>query len=307
MNTLTNSLKSKITTYATDTLGFDDCRFTSPFTGEHLETYRQWLAEGKHGDMAYLENHLKFKQNPDLLLNGVKSAVVVIKNYKNTPIRQTSAEFKIARYAVGKDYHETLGKHLGKLADFIKSAEPSTQCFYGVDSAPMSERSLALKSGIGFLGKNSMVIKPGLGSYFFIGVVLTTLELDSDQPLSWNCGQCRLCIDACPTQAILSNRTIDAAKCISYQTIEQKTPMSSEQIEHSRGWLFGCDICQEACPYNHDGIPLTNWKEFYPQAGVGFDVFEKSELSEGSLKGTALFRSRKRLLPNIERARHYAG
>ena len=192
---------------------------------------------------------------------------------------------------------------LFELTHLLKSERPNANFYVGVDSSPIPERALALQAGIGFLGKNSMVIKPGLGSYFFIGVILTTEEFLPNQALSWNCGECRLCIDACPTHAIITNGVVDARRCLSYQTIEQKNPMNEEQIQESRGWLFGCDICQEACPYNHDNTPLTNWKEFRPEAGVGFNFFAQKDLNERSIpKETPLYRSRKRLLPNLKMA-----
>ncbi len=300
-----DTFKNKITIYAKEALRFDDCRLTSPFVGEHLETYKKWIQDERHGDMGYLKNHISFKENPDLLLKNVKSAIVVIKSYKNTNTRFLKNPFKIARYAVGRDYHQVMGESLRELSDYLKSLTPSAECFVGVDSAPLAERSLAFKSGIGFLGKNSMVIKPGLGSYFFIGVVLTTLDLEEDKAIKWNCGECRLCIDACPTKAILSNYTLDAKRCLSYQTIEQKTPMTEDQIKKAKGWLFGCDICQEVCPYNHGNVPLTDWKEFLPQNGVGFDVFGKG-ISQEPLKDTPLYRSRKRLIPNWKKALTHA-
>ena len=212
---MANPLKEKVFLYATKTLGFDDCRFANPNLGEAIRIYKHWLKENHYGDMAYLKNHLKFKENPDLLLAGVKSSIVLIKNYKNTKERRLKNIFKIARYAVGKDYHVVMRERLDKLIHFMKTQNSGMECYAGVDSSPLPERSLAIKSGIGFLGKNSMVIKPGLGSYFFIGVVLTTHDFESDKPLSWNCGQCRLCIDACPTQAIMEQGAVNATRCIS--------------------------------------------------------------------------------------------
>jgi len=297
-----DAFRAKVIDFATQTLQFDDCRFTDPFLGEQrLDAYRQWLAEGRHGDMKYLEEHLKFKEDPNLLLSGVKSAIVLIKNYKNTPIRQLTDEFKIARYAVGKDYHTVIKERLEKIVDFLKNEDPEVRCYLGVDSRPIAERSLALKAGIGFRGKNTMVIKPGLGSYFFIGVILTTYAFDEDQPLQWNCGECRLCLDACPTQAITAPYQIDSTRCISYLTIEQKNALTPEELKQTKGWLFGCDICQEVCPYNHGHTPLTSWKEFLPKAGVGFGFFKKDpeDKNESDIpQGTPLYRSRKRLIPN---------
>ncbi|HOW36178.1 MAG TPA: tRNA epoxyqueuosine(34) reductase QueG [Candidatus Omnitrophota bacterium] len=273
------SLRTQIKTYATQTLGFDDCRFANPFLSDKLSVYRQWIKKNQHGTMEYLAAHLPKKENPELLLKDVRTAIVVIKNYKNTTAKYLTNRFKIARYAVGKDYHLVIEEKLRALEQFIKSRESSAQCFIGVDSRPIAERSLALEAGIGFLGKNSMVIKPGLGSYCFIGVILTTLKLKPDLPLKKNCGTCRRCIDACPTSAIRNDYTLYAKRCISYQTIERKTPLSVSEIKKARGWVFGCDICQEVCPYNHAGTPLTDWEEFLPKSGVGFDAFDGPALA----------------------------
>ena len=325
-----HSIKQKIFTHATQTLGFDDCRFTDPFLQDHLEESKKWLAQNFHGDMKYLEDHLKFKENPDLLLAGVQSAIVLIKNYKNTSVRRLEGEFKIARYAAGKDYHLVMKERLEKLIGFLKKENPGMECYAGVDSRPLAERSLALKAGIGFRGKNTMVIKPGLGSYFFIGVILTNYSFENDSALNWNCGNCRLCLDACPTQALSEPYSLNATKCISYKTIEQKDPLRQEELKKTEGWIFGCDICQEVCPYNHGRTPLSDWKEFQPNAGVGFDFFRNLSFLNASIgnpdkingsptknlpagrqafggesipKDTPLYRSRKRVVPNFKLAR----
>ena len=291
---MTNTLKSKIFDYAINQLRFDDCRFADVDLKKATDIYRAWLAQNHFGDMEYLERHAELKSNPEKLLKDVKSAVVVCKNYKNTSERQLKTKFKIARYAAGKDYHTVIGQKLTELARFLKNASPDTECYCGVDSSPIPERSLAIKAGAGFLGKNTMVIKPGLGSYFFIGVILTTETFGPDEPLKWNCGSCRLCIDACPTSAIQENYTLNAGQCLSYLTIEKKSPMTENELAQSQGWLFGCDICQEVCPYNHDNITLTDWPQFLPSNGIGFD-FKTDSIP----KNTALYRSRKRLLANV--------
>lgn len=296
-----NILKTKIYDFATTKLGFDDCRFT-PINGEgFMDFYDRWIKAGRHGTMDYLSRHQDLKAHPEKLLPGVQSAVVVMKNYKNTPSRRLEGPFKVARYAVGKDYHRVIGNKLKEMKAFIQIQNPDAQCYFGVDSQPIPERGLALQAGLGFLGKNTMLIAPGKGSYFFLGVLLTTLELEPDTPLPWDCGSCRLCLDACPTQALTADFQMDAAKCISYQTIEQKTPMTVDQINQAQGWIYGCDICQEVCPYNHDRIPLTNWDEFLPEEGVGFDFFTKaSQLKEADIpKSSPMYRSRHRIIPNF--------
>ncbi len=299
------SLKEKIARFATQTLGFDDCRFTDLKLEKSIDFYKRWLKERGYGDMAYLREHLRYKENPQLLLENAKSAIVLSKNYKNTMTQRLNGRFKIARYAVGKDYHRVMRDNLNELANHMKELLPGIECYCGVDSSPLPERSLAIKAGIGFLGKNTMVIKPGVGSYLFIGIILTNQEFPIDAPLKWNCGTCRLCIDACPTQAINNDFTLTATKCISYQTIERKTVLTTGEIRKNEGWIFGCDICQEVCPYNNVNIPLTAWEEFLPKSGVGFDFFDKvSGTQQWPVvpKDSPLHRSRKRVLPNFEKA-----
>jgi epoxyqueuosine reductase len=246
--------------------------------------------------MSYLERHWPLKENPNQLLPGVRSAIMLIKSYKNTHGRELPQKNKIARYAVGKDYHLVIAKKLKQLEAFVHEKHLGVKTFIGVDSRPIAERSLALKAGLGFLGKNTMVIKPGLGSYFFIGGMLTTLSLEEDTPLNVNCGTCRLCIDSCPTQALNEDYTMNATQCISYMTIEQKKALDLKGLEQTKDWLYGCDICQEACPYNHGHAPLTDWQDFHPEQGVGFDFFKEREDSDelGPIsKKTPLYRSRK--------------
>lgn len=252
-----------------------------------------------YGDMTYLAKHLPQKENPELLLPGVKSAIVVIKNYKNTTQKHLEGNNKVARYAAGIDYHWVIGDALQLLCDRIQTTFPGVHTFYGVDSRPLPERTLAILAGIGFRGKNSMIIRPKLGSYFFIGVILTTAELPIDSPLLGGCGTCTRCIDACPTAAIGSDGSFNMTACISYKTIEHKTPMTNEEADTADGWVFGCDICQEVCPFNHDKTPLTDWIQFSPDAGVGHSLTP----IDGDIvipKNTPLYRSRKRVRGNIK-------
>jgi epoxyqueuosine reductase len=265
-----------------------------------LSEYRDLVQTDHIGDMAYLRRHFPLKENPELLLPGVRSAVVVIKNYKNTAHQHLPQPRKIARYAVGQDYHLVMSQKLDALAGHIRHLDPTVQTYCGVDSRPLAERSLALKAGVGFRGRNTMVIKPKLGSYFFIGIVLTTAVFPEDKPMHFTCGTCRKCIDACPTDALSEDGRLDPLRCISYQTIEQKAPMSGAQRKAAQGWRFGCDICQEVCPFNHSQTPLTDWELFMPEAGVGFDFFEQPEQPEIP-KDTALYRSRKQIRENWKR------
>jgi epoxyqueuosine reductase len=261
--------------------------------GDYLGAYRTLIADEAYGDMGYLARHLPFKEDPSLLLPGVQSAIVVIKNYKNTPEKEWSGSKKVARYAAGLDYHEVMSSRLDQLGREIQLRVPDAQFYVGVDSRPLPERTLAIHAGIGFKGRNSMVIRPKLGSYFLIGVLLTTLDLPPDDRLPGGCGTCRLCVDACPTQAIGMDGSFTTTACISYQTIEHKTPLDTDTLGSFQGWIFGCDICQEVCPFNHRQVPLTDWPEFQPESGIGHTL-ATTEIP----KTSALYRSRKRVLSN---------
>ena len=288
--------QTRIREYAITTLGFDLCQFTSPFLeASVLEPYRKMIAARSHGDMGYLERHLPFKENPELLLPGVKSALVVAKNYKNTTESRMEGDRKVSRYAAGEDYHQVISDHLHSLSEYIRRLYPESLSYVGVDSRPLAERSLALKAGIGFSGKNTMVIRPKLGSYFFIGILLSTLDFFPDAPFVGGCGTCQRCIDACPTGALSLDGQLTPTKCISYLTIERKAVPSPEERRQFQGWTFGCDICQEVCPFNHIGVPLTDWPEWDPSRGVGFSLAPE-RIPDSIPKNTVLYRSRKRLV-----------
>ena len=212
---------------------------------QSIEAYRKWLEADFHADMAYLAEHEPLKQDPKTLLPGAKSLVVVTLNYYQDP----PPNVKIARYALGRDYHKELRSRLKKLETTIKREHPDSQNRICVDSAPIMERAYAHMAGLGWFGKNTMLIDSKRGSWFFIGVLLTTLELEPDTPSEGGCGTCRLCIEACPTGAIvqLDGRwQVDSRSCISYQTIENRGELTVD----TDGWVFGCDVCQEVCPFN---------------------------------------------------------
>lgn len=293
-----NELKSKVRQLADDH-GFDVCGIASPFVGDHLNGYRQMVADRSYGDMGYLERHLSFKEDPERLLPGVKSAIVVAKNYKNTSSQILDGDHKVARYAAGIDYHLVMQERLNEMSTQLKQLEPTASFYVGVDSRPLAERTLAILAGIGFKARNSMVIRPKMGSYFLLGIILTTLELPLDSPISGGCGSCRRCVDACPTQAIGMAGEFNMTACISYQTIEKKSSSTLEQLNRFQGWIFGCDICQEVCPFNHPNTPLTNWVEFNPESGVGHHLQSDSAGNVVIPKNTPLYRSRKRVRENF--------
>lgn len=301
-------LQEQLRQYATATLGFDDCRFTDLPAPAAFDDCAAWLEAGRHGEMTYLERHLPLKRHPEKLLPGVRAAVVLTKSYRNTRDRELPQRYKVARYAVGRDYHQVMGERLQQLEAFIKERDATSECYSGVDSRPLAERELAVRAGVGFRGKNTLVIKPGQGSYFFIAVVLTTYPFAPDKPLAGDCGSCVRCRQACPTGALLAPGGLDARRCISYRTIEQKTPVTEAQIAKLNGWVFGCDICQEVCPHNRGPAALTDWPEFLPEAGVGFGAFEASAGREPRIpRSSPLCRSRQRVLDTWARLRRIAG
>ena len=213
---------------------------------EALDTYSLWLEHGFQADMAYLEQHRSLKQHPENLLEGCQSVIAVTLNYYQVPPESAG---KIARYALGRDYHKVLRSKLNRLGREVQLEHHESKIRACVDSAPILDRAYASLAGLGWFGKNTMLIDSHRGSWFFIGLLLTTVPYQTDEPSIGGCGTCRKCIDACPTGAIklLNDKyQVDSRSCISYQTIENKGDLSVD----TQGWAFGCDICQEVCPFN---------------------------------------------------------
>jgi epoxyqueuosine reductase len=239
---------------------------------ETEERYRRWLAAGRHGSMAYLERHAPFKANPEALLPGCRSVLMVALGYYQTPergwIRPDSAARlsadeagpatgRVAQYAWGRDYHKLLGKRLRSLVRVLAEQYPDEQFRTGVDATPLLEAHHAVAAGVGFRGKHTLAINGEHGSWFFIGEVLTTLTIAPNAPAAptargahKRCGsECSFCIDVCPTRAIVAPYQLDARRCISYLTIEHRGPVAEELRPAIGEWLFGCDLCQEVCPW----------------------------------------------------------
>ena len=238
-------------------LGFDDVAFVeAQFLEREAETYDRWITKGAHAGMDYMARNREKRNDPRLLVEGTKSVVVVLQNYQ--PDRNTSQgdEFKISKYAYGRDYHKVLKNRLKKLMSFIRTevADEADGRFF-VDSAPVSERSLAARAGLGWRGKNTNLIHPRLGSFVFIGELFLNFELPYGTPIKEACGGCTRCLDACPTGALTSPYELDANKCISYLTIENKGEISEDFSGQFDGWIFGCDICQDVCPWNWKARP----------------------------------------------------
>ena len=244
-------------------LGFLACGITHPGPTAHGARFDQWLAKGYAGTMRYLHRQAARRKDPRGIVPDARAVVVVLDNYYTRDSAEVSAP-RIAKYARGKDYHRATGKRLEQLAEFLRaSGARLTRTF--VDAGPVPERELAQRAGLGWIGKNTMLIRPDAGSFFFIGSVFTDLPLPADQSYELDrCGNCTRCLDACPTDAFVEPRLLDATRCISYLTIEQKGPIPDQLGERFQGYVFGCDICNDVCPWNQRFAQPTSLAEFQP-------------------------------------------
>ncbi|MDE0535317.1 tRNA epoxyqueuosine(34) reductase QueG [Tenacibaculum sp. L6] len=237
-------------------VGFLECGIAkADFLEEEAPRLEKWLQNGYHGEMHYMENHFDKRLDPRLLVDGAKSVISLSYNYFPSEVQQEGS-YKISKYAYGQDYHHIIKDKLRELLQLINDeiGEVSGRCF--VDSAPVLERAWATKSGLGWNGKHSLLIQKQQGSFFFLAELIIDLELEYDVPFKTDhCGSCTRCIDACPTQAILPNNTVDGSKCISYLTIELKDAIPSEFKGELQDWMFGCDVCQDVCPWNRFSKP----------------------------------------------------
>lgn len=237
-------------------LGFQSCGIAkADFLEEEAPRLEDWLLQNRHGEMAYMENHFDKRLDPRKLVDGAKSVVSLTLNYfpKN---ELTFGDYKISKYAYGKDYHNVIKKKLKQFLQFISTeiGEVSGRAF--VDSAPVLDKAWAQKSGLGWIGKNSNLITKQVGSFFFICELIIDLELEYDSPYTQDfCGKCTKCVDACPTDAIIAPYQVDGSKCISYYTIELKNAIPKEVEGKFENWIFGCDICQDVCPWNRFSKP----------------------------------------------------
>ena len=230
-------------------IGFDACGIAqADALPDDAERLRHWLALGYNGNMGYMANHFDKRTDVRLLVEGAQSVIVVLLNYYPTRLLPNSAP-QIAKYAYGNDYHHIVKEKLRQLQQFIDSRTEQS-CQVCCDSAPMLERRWAERAGLGWIGKNGLLINPALGSYTMIGEIVSTLPLDYDTPQANHCGRCTKCIDACPTHALAADRTLDARRCIAYLTIENRTELTDEQTAQCGNRLFGCDACLDACPWN---------------------------------------------------------
>ena len=265
--------------------GFDYCGIAkaAPLT-EDARRLEAWLHAGLHGKMNYMENHFDLRIDPTKLVPGAKSVITLLKNYY--PEKGMEGELKISKYAYGTDYHTVIKQSLKAM---MAEAQQKIGQFEGrgfVDSAPVLERTWAERSGLGWIGRNGNLITKGFGSFFFIATLIVDVELLYDDPFAKDfCGSCRKCIDACPTEAISENKTINGSKCISYFTIELKDEIIPEEMKGKfQNWMFGCDTCQDVCPWNRFSKP-HNETQFSPLPELlNFTTKEWEEISEEMFK-----------------------
>jgi epoxyqueuosine reductase len=287
-------------------LGFSFCGISKArFLEEEANHLEEWLTRGYHGTMHYMENHFDKRLDPTKLVPGAKSVISLVYNYypekdlaKNTDENETPP-LKIAKYAYGEDYHFVIKDKLKEFLDRIQKAIGEVHGRAFVDSAPVLERTWAQKSGIGWIGKNSLLLNRSMGSFFFLAELIVDLDLTEDGPIKDYCGTCTACMDACPTEAITQPYVVDGSKCISYFTIELKEEIPSSVKGKFENWIFGCDICQDVCPWNRFASPhqeprfkphpeLGNmtpkeWKEITDE--VFQMLFRKSAVKRAKLEG----------------------
>ena len=261
--------------------GFQSCGISkAEFLEEEAPRLETWLNKGYHGEMQYMENHFDKRLNPTLLVDGAKSVISLSYNYFPKVKIDEINNFKISKYAYGEDYHEVIKDILKNMVAELQEEIGEFGFRVFVDSAPVLEKAWARKSGLGWVGKNANLITKKHGSFYFLAEIICDLELDYDLAVTDHCGSCRACIDACPTQAIVSDRIVDGSKCISYATIELKNEIPDYFNGKMDDWMFGCDVCQDVCPWNRFSAP-TLQEKFAPNfQKLNFRKNEWKELTQ---------------------------
>ncbi|MEH0158157.1 tRNA epoxyqueuosine(34) reductase QueG [Limibacter armeniacum] len=281
-------------------MGFDYCGIAQAgFLEEEARGLEKWLSEGMHGEMGYMANHFDKRLDPTKLVPGAKSVVVLMYNYYPEKDVAKDDSYKIAKYAYGEDYHFVIKRKLKDLVKYIHEEIGEVEGRVFVDSAPVMERQWAQKAGVGWIGKNSLLLNKQMGSFFFLSELIIDLDLVPDGPVKDYCGTCTRCIDACPTDAIVDAGVVDGSKCISYFTIELKDAIPKEVEGKFDNWIFGCDICQDVCPWNRfskshqeldfapspklDEMSRADWEEITEE--VFKELFRKSAVKRTKLAG----------------------
>ena len=287
--------------------GFDRAGVARLTPSATAGAYRRWLAEGRHAGMGYLERLVELREDPRGLLDGARSILCVAMRYHPAAGPEPDPESiwpRVARYARGEDYHRFLRAALKRAATRIEAELPGCATRACVDTTPLLEREWAARAGIGAIGKNTNLLDPEGGSWFLLGEILLTADLAPDEPVADLCGDCRRCLDACPTGALVAPFELDAGRCISYWTIEHRGEIPEAMRGELGGWLFGCDICQEVCPWNRDA-PTASRPEFETPPGLRrldlrWIIEAPDEVLRADLRGTPLLR------PKVEGLRRNA-
>src|SRR5882724_10173046 len=290
MQISTIELKARLVSFVRE-IGFNSCRVTPCNVPAHTNDFREWLRDGAHGEMNYMQRGEEKRCDPQSILPGARSIVVFALNYfqeaRTHRRSETAATGRIARYAWGEDYHDVIGAKLNRIDEFLRSFGGQQKCY--VDTGPLLERDHAAQAGIGWHGKSTMLIDERLGTWFFLAEVLTTLELPPDEPVPDRCGTCHHCITACPTGAITAAHRLDARRCISYLTIELKTAIPVDLRPLIGDRIFGCDDCLDACPWNRFAQESREAAFFARPSTTGMSLREYLELSDAEFR--AFFRN----------------
>jgi epoxyqueuosine reductase len=293
MHTLEERLKEQARA-----LGFDLAGIAAAGPADTYEHFRDWLDNGLAGEMDYLYRHAQARQHPSSILPEVRTVVMLGMSYHPRTCEQDTAG-KVSCYAWGRDYHDVLRGKLNELLGWVQGQVPGCRGRGVVDTAPLLERDFARRAGLGWFGKNTMLLNKRHGSFFFLGALLLDIVLQPDPPHQGShCGTCTACLDACPTGAFLGPGRLDSRRCLSYLTIELKGPVPEELRAEMTDWLFGCDVCQDVCPWNRKALPMTH-AELGPRPDLlAVDLLELLTLTEEAFRerfrGTALMRTKRR-------------
>ncbi len=300
MNATTNERNTQLIKKQATALGFTFCGMArAEFLEEEAPHLEAWLQQGKHGTMGYMENHFDKRLDPTKLVEGAKSVITLGYNYFPEEDLAQDDNYKIAKYAYGEDYHFVIKRKLRTLLEYVQETIGEVHGRAFVDSAPVLERAWAKRSGTGWIGKNSLLLNKKQGSFFFLAELIVDLELAYDGPVPDYCGTCTRCLDACPTNAITEPYVVDSNRCISYLTIELREAIPDSMQGQWADWIFGCDICQDVCPWNRHARPhqepafgphpdladmtKDDWHEITEETFR--KVFKKSALKRAKLAG----------------------
>lgn len=301
------TLSAHIKEYAKE-LGFSACGFCKAESiGDEAQNLQSWLNKGYNGNMDYLARNFEKRCDPTLLVEGSKSIISLALNYYPSDKQPANAP-QFAYYAYGKDYHDVMKEKMQELYNYIQTLVPNLEGRVFCDTAPVMERYWAAKAGLGFIGKNTLLIIPKMGSFFFLGELIINQELEYDKPLTIDCGRCTRCLDACPTQALEKAHLLNANKCISYQTIENKEEISVDVVPKLTNRVYGCDICQQVCPWNkyarphqiEEFKPLTEILSFTQLSMENMSVEDYQRIFKGSAVKRAKYQG---LMRNVKALR----